>query len=65
MHKHNFGQTLALQSAVVRANIRSKLLKLINSFCLQTMSLCKFGAANHTGSEDRAQKMLNLQFFYG
>ena len=32
MHKHNFGQTLKLQSAVVTVNIRSRLLNLINSF---------------------------------
>ena len=32
MHKHNFGQTLKLQSAVVNVNIWSRSLKLINSF---------------------------------
>ena len=32
-------------------------------FCIQTMYLCKFGAEKPTGSEDRAQKRLNLQFF--
>ena len=64
MHKHNFGQTLKLQSAVVTVNIRSWILKILFTlFCLQTMYLCKFGGENPTGSEDRAQKRLNLQFF--
>ena len=48
MHKHNFGQTLKLQSAVITLNIRSR---------------SSFGGENSTGSEDRAQKRLILQFF--
>ena len=40
MHKHNFGQTLKIQSAVVTLNIRSRSLTL---FYLQTMFQCKFG----------------------
>ena len=32
MHKHNFGQTLKLQSAGVTMNIRSRSLNLINLF---------------------------------
>ena len=52
MHKHNFGQTLKLQSAVVTLRIL---------FWLQTMLLCKFGGETPTGSEERAQKRLILQ----
>ena len=59
MHKHNFGQTLKIQSAVVTLNIRSRSLTL---FYLQTMFQCKFGEEKITGSEDRAQKRLILQF---
>ena len=32
MHKHNFGEILKLQSAVVNVNIRSRSLKSNNSF---------------------------------
>ena len=32
-------------------------------FCLQIMYLCKFGGKKSTGSKDRAQKRLILQFF--
>ena len=32
MHKHNFGQALKLQGAVGTVNIRSRSLKIINSF---------------------------------
>ena len=62
MHKHNFGQTLKLQSAVVNVNISSWSLNL-TIFCLQTTYLCKFGAENPTDLEDRAKKRLILQFF--
>ena len=62
-HKNNVGQTLKLQSALVSVNIRS-LKSNITLFCLRTMYLCKFGAENPTGSEDRAQKRLNLLFFF-
>ena len=52
MHKPNFEITKCCGYKV-----------LINSFLSQKINLCKFGTENHTGSEDRAQKMLNLQFF--
>ena len=58
MHKNNFGQTLKLQSAVVILNRRSRLSK----SCLQAMYQCKFGVTKFTGSEDEAQKKLNLHF---
>ena len=61
MHKHNFGQTLKSQSAVVTVNIRSRSLK--SNLQTNNMYLCKFGAEKTFGSEDRAQKRLNLQFF--
>ena len=56
MHIHNFGQTLN----VVTVNIRSRLLKSNELFSVSKQ--CKFGAEKPTGSEDRAQKRVNLQF---
>ena len=58
MHKHNFGQTLKLQSAVATIDIRSR--SSIHSFLTPSMFLCKFGGENPTGSEARAQKRLIL-----
>ena len=66
MHKHNFGQTLKLQSAVVTVNIRSKSLKSSSLFSVskQITCICASLVQKKTfGSEDRAQKRLNLQFF--
>ena len=64
MHKHNVGQILKLQSAVVTMNRRSMSLKSNSLFSFfKTMYLCTFGAENPTGLEDRAKKRLNLQFF--
>ena len=59
MHKHNFGQTLKLQSAVVTVNIRSRSLKSNKVFSVSkqyTYNVCKFGAEKPTDSEDRAQR---------
>ena len=67
MHKHKFGQTLALQSVVVTVNIRSRSLKSYSLFSVSKqityMYLRKVGADKTFGSEDRAQKRLNLHFF--
>ena len=63
MHRHNFGQTLNLQCCGYH-EYKVKVIKiLLTLFCLQTMYLCKFGEEKPIGSEDRVQKMLNLQFF--
>ena len=64
MHKHNFGPTLKLQSAVVNVNIRSRSLKSKYVFLSPNNVPIGFGAENPIGSEDRAQKRLNLQFFF-
>ena len=63
MHKHNFGQTLKLQSAVVTVNIRSRPLKSNYFLSKNNVSMQVWCKKNPTGSEDRAQKRLNLQFF--
>ena len=63
MHKHNFGQTLKIQSAVVTLNAYGQGHRnLIYSFCLQTMYQCKFGVVKFTGSEDKTQKRLICSF---
>ena len=54
MHKHNFGQNLILQSAVVTLNIRSRSSK--SNYQTMYMYLCKFGGNPSTGSEDCSQK---------
>ena len=54
MHKHNFGQNLILQSAVVTLNIRSRSSK--SNYQTMYMYLCKFGGNPSTDSEDRSQK---------
>ena len=47
MHKHNFGQTLKLQSAVVTVNIRSRSLKSNQLFSVSKQCIyAKFGAEN-------------------
>ena len=59
-HKHIFGQTLKLQSAVVTLNISSRSSKYNKLFSAsKTMYLCKFGGENTTDSEDKAHKRLN------
>ena len=40
MHKHNFGQTLKLQSAVVTVNIRSRSLKSNSLFSVTKQIKC-------------------------
>ena len=57
MHKHNFGLALKLQSVGVTLNIRSLIL-----YVSKKRYLCKFGGDPPSGSEDRAQKRLILQF---
>ena len=65
MHKHNFGQTLKLQSAVVTVIIRSRSLNLIDSF----LSPNKLHVSMPVWCrkkplvQKRAQKRLDLQFF--
>ena len=67
MQKHYFGQTLKLQSDVVPVNIRSRSLKKSNSlFSVSKQITCIFASLVQKktfGSEDRAQKRLNLQFY--
>ena len=66
MYKHDFGQTLTLQSAVVTVNIRSRSLKSNSHFSVSNKfqeSMQVWCRKKHTfGLEDRAQKRLNLQF---
>ena len=66
MHKHNnSGQTLKLQSVVVTLAmyIRWSYSSKLTLFRLKTMYRWKFGGDPPTGSEDRAQKRLIVQFF--
>ena len=54
MHKHNFGQTLNLQSAVVTVNIRSRSLKSNQRFsgskqCIYASSVQKTPLVKKTG----------------
>ena len=65
MHKHNFGQTLILQSAVVTLNIRSRSFKSNSLFFVSKQITCIYASLvqkNTFGSEDRAHKRLNLHF---
>ena len=67
MHKHTFGQTLKLHSAVVTVNIRSRSLNLIHSVLSPNklhVSLAGLVQEKKTSSsEDRAQKRLNVHIF--
>ena len=63
MRQYNFSQTLKLQSAVVTLNIRSMSLNLIHSFLSTNKLHVTMQVENPFGSEDRAQKRLNLQIF--
>ena len=66
MHKHNFGHTLKLQRAVVTLNIRSRSLKSNSLFSVSKQITCIYACLVQKktfGSEERAQKRLNLQFF--
>ena len=64
MHKHNFCQTLKLQSSVGTVNIRSRSLKSNSLFSASKQITCIYASLvqKKIGSEDRAQKRLNLQF---
>ena len=66
MHKHNFGQTLKLQSAMGTVNIRSRSLKSNSLFSVSKQITCIYASLVQKktfGSEDTARKRLNLQFF--
>ena len=63
MHKHNFGQTLKLQSAAVTVNIRSRLLKYNSLFSVSKQITCIYASLvqkKNFGADDKAQKRLNL-----
>ena len=60
MNKHNFGQTLKLQSAVVTVNIRSRSLKSNSIFSVCRQITCIYASL----VQKRAQKRLNLQGFF-
>ena len=62
-HKHIFGQTLKFLSAVVMVNIRSRSLNLVHSSVSKQCIYASLVQKKPTGSEDRARKKLNLQFF--
>ena len=65
MHKHNFGQTLELQSDVVTVNIRPRSLKSYSLFSVSKQITCIYASLvqkkKNFGSEDRAQKRRKLQ----
>ena len=44
MHKHNFGQTLKLQSAAVTVKIRSRSLKSISLFSVSKQITCIYAS---------------------
>ena len=59
MHRHNFGQTLKLQSAVVTVNIRSRSLKSNDLFSVskQCISMQVWSRKKPTGSEDSSENV--------
>ena len=61
MHKHNFGQTLNLQSAVFTMNIRLRSLKSNSLFSVSKQNTCIY--ASLVRNKPLVQKRLNLQFF--
>ena len=63
MHKHNFGQTLKNTKCCGYLEYKIKFIEIqLTLFCMQTLYQCKFDVEKFTGSEDRAQKRLILQF---